>query len=141
MMPEINMDALRRVYEGLRDLKDRWAPDDDRSVDDAEDMWVEVPEFLRWAVPEMGIALGLLEPPKFHLKSAVYGGMNRTIDVTETVRSKTINGKIEIQVLNTVFGCDPDINQKKVLKVEYLTNSKLKQVIVEEGEWFRVDVE
>ena len=44
------MDDLREILKKMKKLQARWCTE---MCDDAEEMWIEVPEFLDWAVPIM----------------------------------------------------------------------------------------
>jgi hypothetical protein len=136
----IDLKSLNEIYEGLKKLKEKWAPDDGRDIDDAEEMWMEIPNFLNWAVPTMGIALDLIQPPKIEIVSAIYESERKNIDVTEKIRSSINKNAIEIQILNTTFNHDPDYGQKKNLRVEYKINGESKTEIVLEGQWLRIGV-
>jgi len=139
-MPDINTEAIKRIYEELKELKSHWAPDDGRDIDDAEEMWTEVPEFLRRAVPEMGLALGLVDYPGLYISYARYESEREGYDVTELLRSNVKSDKLEMQVLNTILGRDPDYGQKKNLRVEYRLNGDFKEVCIPEGQWLRIGV-
>jgi hypothetical protein len=137
-MSEINVEALKRIYEELKELKESWAPDDNRDIDDAEEMWTEIPEFLRRAVPEMGLALGIVDYPGLYISYARYESEREGYDVTDLLRSNVKDNKLEMQVLNPILGRDPDYGQKKLLRVEYRLKGDFKEVQIPEGEWLRI---
>lgn len=139
-MPDIDVEVIKRIYEGLKELKNRWAPDDDRDISDPENMWTEIPEFLHWAVPEMSVALGLSDFPGLYISCASYGSERQNRDVTRIVRASVKEDKLEMQVLNTTLGQDPDYGQKKILRVEYRLNGDFKEVAIPEGQWLRIGV-
>lgn len=42
------MDSVKDVIKSMQESRERWCADE---VDDPEEMWVEYPSFLEWAVP------------------------------------------------------------------------------------------
>ena len=42
------MDNLKQILNKMKKADERWNAD---VVDDAEEMWIEYPEFLTWAIP------------------------------------------------------------------------------------------
>ena len=51
----VDIEALRGVLKEMQELRDRWCAEE---IDDAEEMWVDIPEFLSRAVPAMEAAIG-----------------------------------------------------------------------------------
>lgn len=51
----MDREALKEVLQDMKDLQARWCKDGD--IDDAEDMWIELPEFLDKNVPKMEKAI------------------------------------------------------------------------------------
>ena len=56
----INLDVLEDIYKELEEMKKRWCSS---TIDDPEDMWQQIPEFLSHASVRMGRALELLPQP------------------------------------------------------------------------------
>jgi hypothetical protein len=44
------MDELLKILEAMKSARQRWCAD---VVDDPEDMFLEYPEFLNWAIPSL----------------------------------------------------------------------------------------
>ena len=69
---------------------------------------------------------------EFHIMRAFYGGAGHFVDVTETLRHETREGRIFIPVENRTMGGDPDPEVHKVLRVLYWHDGQRRQVVVPE---------
>jgi hypothetical protein len=56
---------------------------------------------------------------------ATYGSTTRNVDVTETVRGKLVNNKIDMLVLNEEIGFDPHERVNKTLEIIYKHADKI----------------
>jgi len=144
-MSNKDLELLIQVYEQLVKLKQRWIPINNKEeaidVDDAEQMWTDVPEALEWMVPQMGIALGLIEPPKLQIMRAVYfGSTNKTVDVIKIIRQHIKDNKIELQITNNVMDGDPEFGVVKILQIDYIYNDQIYCVDIKENEWLKIGV-
>ena len=114
----LDIRVLRDILDEMKKLRDHWCAEE---VDDAEEMWTEIPPFLAMAVPAMEKALGdAYSIPPLEIISAKYGANGTYIDVTEKLKAngfKTFDS-IEIKISNAIFG-DPIFGYIKELIVQY----------------------
>ena len=126
-----NTKELVEIYEELVKLRKRWCAE---VVDDAEDMWEDIPPFLDYATVTLGGVLGLLPKPKLKIISAFYGKENQEKEVTKLLYQYISNdSKIEVYVDNNTFNGDPCPSFKKTLTVTYILNDIQDVIEVEEG--------
>jgi hypothetical protein len=69
---------------------------------------------------------------------AYYGLNNRTMDVTQTLRSMVRNGTLVVQVNNNSMGGDPAKGGDKVLTVIYRSRGRERTSTVKEGNLLRI---
>ena len=69
---------------------------------------------------------------QLHIMRAFYGGAGHFVDVTETLRHETREGRIFIPVENQTMGGDPDPEVHKVLRVLYWHDGQRRQIVVPE---------
>jgi hypothetical protein len=70
---------------------------------------------------------------QLNIISATYGAGNRTIDVTQRVRSLVRDGRLDLTVSNSIFDDDPAPGTRKTLWVSYSTGgSRQRQVAIAE---------
>ena len=69
---------------------------------------------------------------------AIYGYNGKGNDVTQRVRDKIRNNRVEMQVTNDTMGGDPNHGQKKNLKVVYTYGNKHYTKFVNEKDWLRI---
>jgi hypothetical protein len=67
-----------------------------------------------------------------HIMRAFYGGAGHFVDVAETLRRETRDGRVVIGVENSTMGGDPDPSVPKVLRVLYWQDGQRRQKVVPE---------
>lgn len=70
--------------------------------------------------------------------SAVYGAEGITNDVTEPLRKKIRNGRLELQVTNYEMGGDPRPSVRKTLTITYIYSGNTSTRVVSEGDVLRL---
>ena len=128
----IDMVVLQDIYKDLEQMKKRWCSD---TIDDPEDMWQQIPEFLSHASVRMGRALELLPQPVLKIISASYGNKLQTKDVTKLLYQymNDDSSKLEVFVCNNDMNGDPCPGLKKTLKVVYALHNIENTIEIEEG--------
>lgn len=134
--PTFDIEKIRSVLKALEKSQTRWCAE---TVDDAEDMWQEIPGLLDWAVNELRVALNL---PVFVYK-AVYGIPGREVDVTRFLQVYKSSNQIRIRtvVTNTNFKCDPVPGIAKRLVVTYSYGETNKKELFAEGIHVSIDID
>lgn len=128
----MDLEALKEVYTRMEELRKRWCAEED--IDDAEEMWQDIPPFLDWAAPAMGRALGLLPPPLLVITEAYYGCSTTFIDVKNLVSDMVIKERsLSLNVLNTTFKKDPCPGLAKKLKLFFMDHQEKKYLEIPEG--------
>jgi hypothetical protein len=72
------------------------------------------------------------------INRAVYGSGGRSVDVTSRLNSQIQGGQLNLEVSNQTMGRDPAPNQPKTLTVQYTSNGRSNQVVVNEGDTLRL---
>jgi len=131
-MDNINVDSLKSILEELKSLRSRWCSE---CVDDAEEMWEQIPGFLSDSVPLMEEALCLpysISP--LTIISAKYGANDTYIDVTKQIVDLATTYFIEDTIRNKLFPTDPIFGVKKELIVVYELNGIQQTIKTNEGD-------
>jgi hypothetical protein len=75
---------------------------------------------------------------ELRIDRAVYGNGNRTVDVTDRVRSQVRDGRLDMPVQNDTLGGDPARNRPKALTVWYTLDGRPAQVTVNENDFVAI---
>jgi len=128
---------LKEILEELKKARKRWCRE---TVDDAEDMWSEIPELLAYAVPAMEEALEL-PSSVLEINSAMYGTDNVLKNVTDAVKEYVVGDHLELKVDNSNLGGDPVPGQVKTLTVTYSYRGKIECIGAREQQMLRINCE
>lgn len=131
-----DVEKIRGVLKALEKSQTRWCTE---TVDDAEEMWLEIPGLLDWAVDELRTALNM---PVFAYK-AVYGIPDKEVDVTRFLQVYRSPKQIRIRATasNANFKCDPAPGRCKRLVITYSYGETNKREFFAEGTQVYLDVE
>lgn len=135
LLKKEEVDDLVRVYESIEEMRKRWGSSNEE-IDDAEEMWTDIPPALDSWADDLGRVMGLLPPPALVIHKAEYGDPTAVTkkDVTDRIRDLVIDDKqLSMRVDNMTLGGDPAPNKPKRLVVTYTIDRQSKTDIVPEG--------
>jgi hypothetical protein len=76
-------------------------------------------------------------PSNLKIIKAIYGTVNKSINIAQELTDKIINGRLEINVSNEIAG-DPTPGAKKTLTIEYIKDRESKTLILNEGDELKI---
>lgn len=76
-------------------------------------------------------------PSNLKIIKAIYGTVNKSINIAQELTDKIINGRLEINVSNEIAG-DPTPGAKKKLTIEYIKDRESKTLILNEGDELKI---
>lgn len=76
-------------------------------------------------------------PSNLKITKAIYGTVNKSINIAQELTDKIINGRLEINVSNKIAG-DPSPGAKKTLTIEYNKDKESKTLILNEGDELKI---
>ena len=86
---------------------------------------------------------GATQPGTYGLRilNASYGAKDRFIDVTQRMQSSVQNNRLNVQVINSSMGGDPNDGEPKALLLRYAWAGRTYDVAVPEKQWISIPTE
>lgn len=76
-------------------------------------------------------------PSSLKIVKAIYGTLEKSIDLTKKLTEKIIDGRLEVKVSNEIAG-DPTPGTKKTLILGYIKNGKTSNLTLNEGDELKI---
>lgn len=130
MKTELVQPFLEALLADLEQAHKRWCSE---CVDDAEEMWIEYPEFIDSLIPKIE---NILDLPISNLMiiSATYGGGETVKDVKDILENHQNFNHIELRIDNYTMDGDPCFGVIKELTLTYSLHGEINTIKVKEGE-------
>lgn len=125
MKNELVQPFLEALLTDLKQAHKKWCS---TCVDDAEEMWLEYPEFIDSLIPEIENILDL-PISGFHILEAFYD----TKDVKAIIEKHKNYNHINLRIDNYTMDGDPNFGIQKLLTLTYSLDGEIKTITVKEG--------